>query len=270
MAVLGAEPLALQPLSGGCVAQVYRLDMPDDQRLVAKLGDNLQIEGAMLEYLAPHLPVPKVRHSAPDLLLMDYLPGQTSYSAAAQVHAAELLAGLHGVSAAQAGFGYHTLIGGLHQPNSQGDSWLDFFAEHRLAYMAQQAFEHSRMPAQTRRRIEKLAAKLGQWLAEPAQMSLLHGDVWSGNVLAQGDRITGFLDPAIYFGHAEVELAFITMFSTFGQDFFAAYARLRPIADGFMAERRHLYNLYPNLVHLRLFGGSYLQAVESTLQRFGC
>ena len=77
------------------------------------------------------------------------------------------------------------------------------------------------------------------------------------------------IDPACYRAHAEIELAFTTLFSTFGDRFFARYREERPIAPGFFEARRDLYNLYPLLVHVRLFGGHYRQAVRSTLRRFG-
>lgn len=94
--------------------------------------------------------------------------------------------------------------------------------------------------------------------------------MWTTNILAQGDRITGFIDPAIYYGHPEVELAFITLFGTFEQPFFDHYHEIRPISTGFFEERCDLYNLYPLLVHTRLFGGSYGTAIERTLHQFGC
>jgi fructosamine-3-kinase len=119
-------------------------------------------------------------------------------------------------------------------------------------------------------RIETLAGKLERWLFEPSAPSLLHGDIWSGNVLVRGDRIVGLIDPAVYYGHAEMELAFITLFNTFGDTFFRRYHELRPIEDGFFGERRDLYNLYPLLVHVRIFGGGYVQAVDRTLRRYGC
>lgn len=78
-----------------------------------------------------------------------------------------------------------------------------------------------------------------------------------------------FIDPAIYVAHAEIELAFTTLFSTFGAAFYERYAEHRPIAEGFFEQRRDLYNLYPLLVHVRLFGGSYVGSVENTLGRFG-
>jgi fructosamine-3-kinase len=271
--VVGRAPRRLAALAGGCVGEVYRAEFDGGEPLVAKIdrgnSGKLDIEGAMLTYLAPHLPVPAVVHAAPELLLMEWVEGGSSFPAAAERHAAELLAALHTVTAPAFGFERDTLIGGLHQPNPTADSWLPFFAENRMVFMAEAAHDHGRLDAATVDRVRALAADLGEFLAEPDAPSLLHGDVWSGNVLAAGGRITGFLDPAIYFGHPEVELAFITMFSTFGDPFFDAYRTLRPLDAGFMSERRHLYNLYPYLVHVRLFGGSYVRSVEAILARFG-
>jgi fructosamine-3-kinase len=89
-------------------------------------------------------------------------------------------------------------------------------------------------------------------------------------VLSKGGRIAGFVDPAIYYADAEIELAFSTLFSTFGEAFFKRYGEIRPLREGFFEERRDIYNLYPLLVHARLFGGSYAQSVDSVLTRFGC
>ena len=93
--------------------------------------------------------------------------------------------------------------------------------------------------------------------------------MWGGNVLVKGGRIAGFVDPAIYYADPEIELAFSTLFSTFGDAFFARYAELRPLRPGFFEERCDIYNLYPLLVHVRLFGGGYVGSVSGTLSRFG-
>jgi fructosamine-3-kinase len=264
------------PLSGGCIGQVYRVRLEDGRRLVAKADDShnprLDIEGDMLRYLAQRsqLPVPTVWYSSPQLLLMDFLAGDSHFPPGAQQHAAELLAALHSVTAAQYGLEQDTLIGGLHQPNPATDSWLDFFRRHRLLYMGRVAVESGRLPADVWHRVQRFADTIDRWLLEPERPSLLHGDVWTTNVLAQGSQITGFLDPAIYYGHPEIELAFTTLFGTFGRPFFDHYQTLRPLTAGFFEERRDIYNLYPLLVHVRLFGGSYVGSVERILTRFGC
>lgn len=278
---LGARPRAASPLGGGDIAQVYRLEMPDGTRLVAKLGEALEVEGSMLRYLAEHsaLPVPQVLHAAPGLLILEYIVNDGAIDAAAEVHAAELLAALHsqdvpalkapGRDAPAFGFDGDTLIGGLRQPNPWTKSWRTFFRDQRLLYMAREAVAAGKLPAGAMRRIEKLADRLERWIEEPEAPSLLHGDMWAGNVLVSQGHVTGFVDPAIYFGDPEIELAFGTLFGTFGDPFFARYGELRPLKPGFFEERRDLYNLYPLLVHVRLFGGGYVSRVESALNKFG-
>lgn len=125
------------------------------------------------------------------------------------------------------------------------------------------------MPGALRARIERLAARLDEWLVEPAAPALIHGDMWDGNIVHQDGRITGFIDPAIYCADPEIELAFATLFNTFGPAFFDRYQAPRPLAPGFFEARRDIYNLYPLLVHVRLFGAGYVGAVERTLARFG-
>jgi fructosamine-3-kinase len=274
-AAIGRRPVRLSPLSGGCIAEIYRADFEDGGPLVAKLAGtegDLALEAYMLDYLGEHsdLPVPAVIHGAPDLLVMDYIETAGRLDAGAERHAAELLAALHGVGARAFGHERDTLIGPLHQPNPQSSSWRDFFRDQRLLYMARVALDAGRLPASTMARIETLAGRLGDWIDQPDHPSLIHGDMWGGNVLVRDGRIAGFVDPAIYYADPEIELAFSTLFSTFGAPFFERYNEIRPLTPGFFEVRRDLYNLYPLLVHVRLFGGGYLGSVEATLRKLGC
>lgn len=268
--ILGTAPKRLQPLSGGLGA-VYRVMMPDGHSVVAKIGNSLEIEAYMLRYLADHspLPVPRPLHVTDTLLVMEYIEGSSSITPAVENHAAELLAELHNITSSTFGLERDTVIGSLPQPNPQTEDWLTFYREHRLLYMAREAANSGRLPTTFLARVEKLAAHLERWLSEPPAPSLLHGDIWAGNVLARSGRIVGLIDPAIYYGHPEIELAFISLFNTFGDAFFERYHALCPIGDGFFEERRDLYNLYPLLVHVRLFGGGYVHSVDRILHRFG-
>ncbi len=274
-AVLGQNIKSISPLSGGCVGEVYRIDLSDNTRWVVKIAEGpnatLSIEGLMLQYLKQHsqLPVPKVRHNSDPLLVMEYIDGSGSIAPTVEEHAAHLLAELHGITQARCGFEFDTLIGGLHQPNPWTPSWIEFFRKQRLLYMAHVAHQTGRLPSETLKRIESLSAQLPELLTEPEQAALLHGDIWSGNVLTNGKRISGFIDPAIYYGHPEIELAFITLFGTFGKRFFECYEKKLTIAPGFFETRRHIYNLYPLLVHVRLFGGGYIHQVEQSLELLG-
>lgn len=260
------------PLSGGCIGDVRAYDLSDGRRVAVKTGgDQFDLEGWMLRYLAEHsaLPVPEVLVCAPDLLVMSYLDTSGGITSSAEEEAADHLAQLHNVTGPAYGLERDTLIGGLHQPNPPTAHWIDFFAEHRLLFMGQEAMAAGRLPAALFHRLEVLCGRLGQWLAEPDAPRLIHGDMWTGNVLCRAGHIVAFIDPAIYYANPEIELAFSTLFGTFGDAFFNRYTEHRPLAPGFFEERRDLYNLYPVLVHVRLFGGSYVTTVERTLSQLG-
>jgi fructosamine-3-kinase len=276
-AAAGAPVRRMHPLAGGCVGSVYRAELTDGRQVAVKIADpetgRLQIEGAMLDDLnrLGALPVPRNLYAAPELLVMSWIENDGGgLDPSAQEHAAELLAGLHGITADRYGYARDTLIGGLMQPNGWMASWRDFFRDRRLLAMAEEARRAERLPSALFRRIETLAARLDRWIADDAPPSLIHGDMWSGNVLTKDGRITGFVDPAIYYADAEIELAFSTLFGTFDDAFFRHYGALRPLRPGFFEERRDLYNLYPLLVHVRLFGGNYVGDVARALTRYGC
>ena len=270
----GAAVTDTAPLSGGCIGDVWRVDLADGRRLVAKTagaGGTLDIEGYMLDYLArTHtVPVPDVIHASAGLLVMDYVETAGRLDGAAQQHAADLLAALHGVTADAYGHERDTLIGQLRQPNSWTGSWVDFFRDQRLLYMGRLALENGSLPKHTYGRLEKFCGtKLEAYIEQPDRPSLIHGDMWGGNVLVRDGRIAAFVDPAICYADAESELAFATLFNTYGDPFFRRYNEHRPIRPGFHEVRRDIYNLYPLLTHTWYFGGQYPAQVDGVLRRF--
>lgn len=290
---VGRSVVSARPLSGGCVAEVHRADLAGGEAVVVKVGHgegaregrgagsaHLDREGFMLAYLAERsrVPLPRVLHADPDLLVMTWVESGAPIDEAAEVDAAEILAALHEIRPedGRGRFGLHrdTLIGPLEQPNAWCESWAEFFRDRRLLFMSEEAARAGRLSTSVHRRIEALAARIEEFVHEPATASLIHGDVWSGNVLcARGEdgrsQIAALIDPSIYYADAEMELAFITLFSTFGESFFARYRALRGIDDGFWRTRRDVYNLYPLLVHVRLFGGGYEAQVEGIVRRLG-
>ena len=271
-AALGRKAANARPLSGGCVGEVYRVELEDGDTVVVKIDTGasaaLSIEGWMLDYLGERstLPVPRVHHADDALLIMDFVETAGSLGAEGERHAADLLAALHDITADAYGLERDTLIGGLPQSNTPRESWTAFYAEHRLVNMARQAERARRIDSRLCARVEKLASRLDRHIDEPAAPSLVHGDVWSGNVLANNGRVAAFIDPAIYYADPDVELAFIDWLHCFGRAFFERYQEHRPIRDGW-PERRTIYQLYPQLVHARLFGGGYVDEVDRNLSR---
>lgn len=269
LAATGKRVVDIQPLGGGCIAPVYRVRLDDGSDLAAKLGAGLALEARMLRDLAANAPTPDVVHVDGSLLLMTFIATRGGLTPAAEPHLAEIVAGIHAVSAKRFGYAYDTVIGGLPQPNPETQNWREFFRDQRLLAMARTAYDAGRLPRRLLARVETLAGRLERWIDPPQAPSLIHGDLWGGNILARDGRIVGLIDPALYFADAEIELAFMTLFSTVGETFFAAYRERRPIRDGFFEVRCDLYNLYPLLVHVRLFGGGYVNDVARILERFG-
>lgn len=272
----GLVGLEARLADGRKVAVKARSDSRTDGERGAGEMSQLALEAYMLRELGRHsaLPVPEVIHGDDDILVMSWIENDGGgIGPDAQRHAAELLAELHATPWPRFGYARDTVIGPLHQPNAQGDQWGDqwvaFFRDQRLLHMARLAHEEGQLPAALLLRLERLAERLNDYLCEPAHPALIHGDLWGGNVLVKDGRIAGLIDPAIYCAHPEIELAFTTMFGTFGTPFFDVYEALLPLEPGFHETRCDIYNLYPLLVHVRLFGASYVGQVAGTLQRIG-
>lgn len=269
---LGRVVVSSRTLGGGCVADVREVSLDDGSRCVVKIADSggLEVEAWMLRYLAgqTRLPVPAVLYSEDTMLVLEFVacePGGIGPDA--QRDAADHLAALHEISSPRFGLERDTVIGGLPQPNAWSESWREFLRERRLLFMGRRALDAGAISSDCFGRLERLGARLDDWIAEPIRGSLIHGDVWGGNVLIRRDRVAAFVDPAIYFADAEIELAFVTLFATFDEPFFRRYGEHRPLAPGFFELRRDLYNLYPLLVHAVLFGGGYGESVDRTLRR---
>ena len=269
---LGVEPTACRELDGGMIGQVHRVDLADGSTVVAKTGETpLQVEAAMLRYLETHtaLPVPAVLSASDDLLVIEHVAGDSTITPAVERDAADRLARLHAHSADRFGFPFETLCGPLAQPNPWTEQWIAFFREHRLVRQARGARTEGPLDDARFERVTAVAADLDALLNEPTAPALIHGDVWRTNVLAADGEVRAFLDPAIYYAHPEIELAYIDWTDTFGDVFLDRYRDQRPIEAGFFETRRFVYRLYPLLIHVRLFGEAYLPELDLALAELG-
>ena len=273
-AVMGGRVEAARRLSGGMISDAWALDMADGARLVAKIGDgshDLRIEAFMLRYLRDKsgLPVPAVFHAEEDQLLIEFIDGATGLDNSSRRHLAELMAACHQISSDKYGLERDTLTGPIRQPNQPMPSWIAFFRERRLLYMLGVARESGKLPIELEGRLLRFAEALETWLIEPPRPSLIHGDLWRENILTRDGKVVGIIDPALYYAHHEIELAYMSLFDGVGAAFFDAYDALSPIDPDFFSARRHVYNLYPLLTHVAIFGARYLPHVDETLKRLG-
>jgi fructosamine-3-kinase len=265
---LGTAVRATTELDGGMIGTVHRVALADGRTVVAKTGETpLTVEARMLRHLdARDLPVPAVLYASDDLLVLSYVDGESRMTPAVARDAAEKLAALHDTTAEGFGFPVDTLTGTVTQPNPWTDRWSRFYVEHRLEHVRNLCLDDGALGTDLDRRLTATLDRLDELLVEPAEPALIHGDVWETNLLTDGNRVLSFLDPACYYAHPEIELAYIDWTDTFGEPFFERYDAVRGIEQGFFETRRYAYRLYPLLVHLLLFGDLYGEELGETLE----
>ena len=176
------------------------------------------------------------------------------------------LAVLHSHTQPQFGLNFANYIGSLPQTNTPTTNGINFFFEHRLLPQAGMAFYKGLLPKTAYDALFRLRDRLPD-LIPNERPALLHGDLWSGNVLVTEQGQPALIDPAVYYGFREADLAHTRLFGGFDQRFYDAYDEAFPLHDGF-DERVAIYNLYPLLVHVNLFGSGYVSGVERVLNRF--
>lgn len=178
----------------------------------------------------------------------------------------ESLAALHKNHNDSWGLNHDNYIGRLPQPNTSENDWLTFFRRHRIEFQLKMAVDAGKMQASCYKKMEQMFAKLPEIIPDEPP-SLLHGDLWSGNFIAAPGDKTALIDPAVYYGYREIEIAFTRLFGGFGSAFYDAYNSSYPLQPGFES-RADIYNLYPLLVHVNLFGGGYVRQALSVLNKF--
>ena len=259
-ALTGIPEAQLERLAGGDLSEVLLVVRPDGQRSVAKGGPAIGTEAAMLRALGgAAVPAPMVEGEHEGVLLLEYIQNDGVFSPKAWADIGRRLSLLHGRTGECYGWPVDYSLGTVGLDNRQRSDWPGFWGEQRLAAAA------SLLDRPWRERIDRLTGRLEQLLPPKPSPSLLHGDLWTGNILVREGKLAALVDPACYYGHSEVDLAMLALFDEPPDEFWSAYGSLEP---GWR-ERRPLYQLFPALVHLRLFGAGYTGMVERLLAAAG-
>lgn len=177
----------------------------------------------------------------------------------------EQLAALHQTSYSRFGLDHDNYMGSLKQSNSWQTSWADFFIENRLHPQLTLAIYSNLISKEQAKKFEALYSKLHQ-LVPDEKPALVHGDLWSGNLLS-GVNGPALIDPAVCYGNREADLAMTQLFGGFDQSYLDAYQSVFPLSPDF-SERIDIYNLYPLLIHVNLFGGAYAAQVNRIVSGF--
>jgi fructosamine-3-kinase len=265
----------VREVGGGCIHDTWRVASPDAGSVFVKLNDashadNLACEADGLAALAR---AGAVRVPA---VLAQGVAGRTAYlvlewidlhapDAAARAALGAGLAALHRTLGPRHGWERNNYIGLTPQPNGWSDDWIAFVRDRRIGHQLDLAERrgHAALAQAARPLLERIGRLFEGYRPAP---SLLHGDLWGGNWLADGDGNPVLFDPAVHYGDRESDLAMTELFGGFGAPFYEAYAAAWPLASGYPA-RRDLYQLYHVLNHLNLFGGGYAATARRLVDR---
>ncbi|WP_314243628.1 fructosamine kinase family protein [Empedobacter tilapiae] len=176
------------------------------------------------------------------------------------------LAKLHQNTSKQFGWSEDNYIAIVVQPNSLTDSWSEFYAKNRIMPMMKLLQNKQLINSKQIKSAENLCKQLNSIFPEE-KPALLHGDFWNGNILANKKGEFSVIDPAIYYGHREMDLAIAKLFGGFDDVFFDAYHENSPLAPNF-EERLPIAQLFPLLIHAYLFEGYYVKDVQTILKKF--
>jgi fructosamine-3-kinase len=282
---LGAPVAGARRIAGGDINEAYEIALAGGRRLFAKTNRRsprgmFAAEARGLAWLAgaQALRVPAViavsgqdggeeagEDAGPQFLILELV---TSGAPAADFdeRLGLGLAALHRAGAPGFGLDHDNFIGRLAQDNTPAPGWAPFYRARRLEAQLGLAVDGGLATPRMRRGFERLWGALEGLIGPPEPPARLHGDLWGGNLLCDERGHPCLVDPAVYGGHREVDLAMMRLFGGFGGRVFDAYQAAWPLADGHR-ERIALYQLYPLMVHVNLFGGGYVGSIESALDR---
>ena len=270
---LGTAVKSARSLSGGDINEAFEVALEDGNRIFVKTHPNppsgmFEAEAHGLRWLneAGAVRLPEVlafSNDVPAYLALELLtPGKRTPSFDEELGRG--LAALHAHGAPSFGLDRDNFIGMLPQSNTPVDDWPSFYWRRRLETQLQLATDRGLIDSATGNQFQALQRVLADRAGPSEPPSRLHGDLWGGNLHADDGGRPCLIDPAVYGGHREVDLAMMRLFGGFSERVFAAYEEAWPLAPGAEA-RVPVYQLYPLLVHVNLFGGAYVGSVKRAL-----
>ena len=260
----------LSQLGGGSINSVFLVEL-EKSKIVLKINDSLRFPGmfenekkGLLKLNASGVQTPQVifERSKDNLafLALEYIPNGNFGN---WELFGEKLAALHTNKNEFFGLDYDNYIGSLRQVNKKENNWKGFYSNQRLLHLTKFAFDKELLSKTDSKKMEELCNKLDTYLPF-AKPSLIHGDLWSGNLIFDGQGKPVFIDPAIYYGHPEMDWAMLSLFGSYPETAIKSYCNIIPLENNYF-EREKIYQLDPLLVHLILFGRSYYRDISEIL-----
>jgi fructosamine-3-kinase len=264
------------PVSGGSINEAYQLKTNCGNFFVkyndaSRYPEMFEKEALGLKLLgnAGVIQVPEVLMVDQDanhaFLLLEYVDSAGKKANFWEDFAGKLAA-LHHQKAKRFGLDHDNYMGSLSQRNTMHDEWAEFFIMERLEPQVKLGRESGSISRGDVSAFERLYKRLDE-IFPKTKPSLLHGDLWSGNFMVGANGLACIIDPAVYYGHPEIDIAMTTLFGGFSNVFYEEYHVHNPLEKGWQ-NRLPIINLYPLMIHVNLFGGGYLHSVHETLRKF--
>jgi len=266
------EIVKVSIVGGGCISKTFKIELSDETNLFVKYNttntDSFKKEANGLQELAKSncIRIPKVIKVGNDFLILEFI--ETANKVVNQFDFGVQLAKLHKQTSTKYGFYEDNYIGNSIQKNTFSNNWVEFFYENRLVYQLKIAEDKGIATPELIKSISCLEKNIHKYIENSDSIpSLLHGDLWNGNYLVDNNNKFYLIDPAVYYGNRETDIAMTKLFGGFSPDFYNGYESEYPLNKGF--ERRlDLYNIYHILNHYNLFGGGYYSQIINLLKLF--
>jgi fructosamine-3-kinase len=270
------QVLNVSPVSGGCIHNAQKINTSSGNYFV-KVNHAADLNMFETEYSGLELLASSGEINVPEPISSGVIDGQaylllnfinsSSRKSSFWYDFGNAMARLHKFHQNDRyGLSYSNYIGRLDQYNEFSEDWISFFIGQRLEIQLRLAFDNGYIDRSYLQSCARFYQRLPDLLpVEPP--SLLHGDLWSGNFMTGKEGQPVIIDPAVYYGNREIELSFTKMFGGFDRQFYRSYMEAYPLEPGF-ENRVDIYNIYPHLVHVNLFGPSYLGGVTPVIRKY--
>ncbi len=266
----------IKAISGGCINETFKLETNQSSFFLKINSSRLypgmfatEAKGLNLLSEANEITIPAViladEHETNSFLILEWIERGKRTKNFFENFGTKL-ARLHKHSNECFGLDHDNYIGSLPQYNKPDKNGVEFFIQQRLVKQIEIAKEHNNIEDSTINQFDKLFKKLPQ-LIPNEKPSLLHGDLWNGNYMTDKSGTACLIDPAVYYGYREVDLAMTKLFGGFDSEFYGSYNNEYPLQQGWQ-QRLDIFNLYPLMVHVNLFGQGYLGQVKQILSAF--